>query len=267
MVGRPSPFETSGIVGAGRDGPGGIGILADSCFGCSFDNLSIEACGSADASGIHLRATTYSHIGNSSFVHNGRGIQLYKGSSHNVISGCTGRDNAKEMMFLTDGCTDCTLADCISDGDGMRGAAVSIALHRSDRSVLSGSTIRRSGREQGVEIAAGDDNVVSGCTISESNWAGLHIVNAQRTVVVGNSISGNQQAGILLRSAGDQTESRPSDGCQIVGNVITGNNPTRRPLSEVGWSAVELERGSGVRIERNTFRDNGSLRFTLLAEL
>ena len=246
------------IVGAGRDGAGGIGLLADSCTGCLFEGLLVESCGSSDASGIHLRSTSFSHIANSSFVGNGRGIHVYSNSTYNVISACNGRGNAKEMIFLTEGCTDCTLADCVSDGDGMRGAAVSIALHQSDRSIITGSSILRSGHEQGVEIAAGNDNVVANCTIADSNWAGLHIVNSQRARIVGNTITGNQQAGILLRSAGDPSESRPSDGCQIIGNLIADNNPTGRPLQEAGWSGVEIESGSSVQIERNVFRDNAS---------
>jgi parallel beta-helix repeat protein len=160
------------------------------------------------------------------------------------------------MIFLTEGCTDCTVSNCASDGDGSRGAAVSIAMHKSHRSVLSGSTILRSGNEQGLEIAAGDDNVVTHCTIADSNWAGLHIVNSQRTTIMSNVITGNQQAGVLLRSAGDASESRPSDGCMIVGNVIADNNPGNHPLPEAGWSGIEIERGSNVHVERNVFRDN-----------
>jgi parallel beta-helix repeat protein len=244
------------IVGAGSDGAGGIGILADACIGCTFQALSVQSCGSSDASGIHLRDTRFSRISKSSFVGNGRGIHLYHNASNNIIDWCTGAGNAKEMIFLTEGCTDCIITGCTSENDGRTGAAVSIAIHRSDRSVLSGSEVRRSGQEQGVEIAAGDDNVVANCTIADSNWAGLHIVNAQRTIVAGNLISGNKQAGILLRSAGDSSESRPADGCVISGNVIEGNNPDGRPLAEAGWSAIELERGSNVRIERNFLRDN-----------
>jgi parallel beta-helix repeat protein len=244
------------IVGAGRDGPGGIGVLADSCQALDLDSLTLQACGSSDASGIQFVSTRFSRIANSTFENNGRGILLYNGAANNVIDACSGHANVKEMIFLTEGCTDCTISNCKSDGDGSGGAAVSIAVHKSNRSVLSGSTVLRSGHEQGVEIAAGDDNVVSNCTISDSNWAGLHIVNSQRTTIVGNVITGNQQAGILLRSAGDASEVRPSDGCTIVANVIAGNNPTGRTLPDADWSGIEVERGNNVRIERNLLRDN-----------
>ena len=42
----------------------------------------------------------------------------------------------------------------------------------------------------------------------------------------------------------------------IVANLIADNNPTGRQLPDVDWSAIDVERGSNVHIERNLMRDN-----------
>jgi parallel beta-helix repeat protein len=118
--------------------------------------------------------------------------------------------------------------------------------------------VRRSGTEQGVEIAAGADNVVAGCTISESTWAGLHIVNAIRTVVTGNRIVQNRQSGILLRKAGTPEDVRSCDDCIISGNEISGNNSADRSAREVSWAGIEIESGNNVVIENNVLDDNHS---------
>jgi parallel beta-helix repeat protein len=160
------------------------------------------------------------------------------------------------MIFLTTGCTDSTIANCLSDGDGASAPAVSIAIHRSDRTSLTDTVVRRSGKEQGVEIAASADNVVSGCTISESAWGGLHIVNAVRTVVTANRITDNQQSGIIIRAAGTPEDVRPSDDLVISGNEISRNNLAGRSVNEVSWAGVEIESGNRIVIENNVFADN-----------
>jgi parallel beta-helix repeat protein len=244
------------ILGAGADGPGGIGIHAFKAQACQFENLWVERCGSSDAAGIYLDSSQQNRITNCHLESNGRGIFLYNGSSQNTIDGCSGHANAKEMIFLSGGCADCVISNCVSDSDGSRAPAVSIAIHRSDRSQLVGCTVRRSGREQGVEIAAGNDNLVTGCTIAESNWAGLHIVNAQRVLVADNTITGNKQSGITLRSDGDPSEVRPSDHCVIRGNLIADNNADGAAGQGTSRAGIEIERGSYTVVEGNQIRDN-----------
>jgi parallel beta-helix repeat protein len=162
------------------------------------------------------------------------------------------------MIFLTTGCSDSTISNCTSDGDGASAPAVSIAIHRSDRTSLTDSVIHRSGKEQGVEIAASADNVVSGCTISESAWGGLHIVNSVRTIVTANRIVDNQQSGIIIRAAGTPSDVRPSDDLVITGNEISRNNVAGRPVNEVSWAGIEIESGNNIRIEDNVMADNHS---------
>jgi parallel beta-helix repeat protein len=244
------------IRGAGTDGPGGVGIHAYKVQACQFDNLWIERCGSADAAGIYLDSSQQNQIADCHVEANGRGIFLYRDSSGNTIDGCTGHANAKEMIFLSNGCRDCVISNCVSDNDGSSSPAVSIAIHRSDRSRLVSCTVLRSGKEQGVEIAAGDDNVVMSCTISDSNWAGLHIVNAQRVLVANNTITGNKQSGITLRSDGDPSEVRPSDYCVIRGNLIADNNSDGAAMQGTSRAGIEIERGNHVTIEGNQIRNN-----------
>jgi parallel beta-helix repeat protein len=247
------------IRGAGADGRGGQGLTGFRVQGCTFQRLRIERCGSSDASGLFLHASRENRILDCHFEDNGRGLMLYQDSTHNVIERCTGHRNAKEMIFLTEGCADNTISGCVSDHDGSRAPAVAVAIHKSDRTTLLGCTIRRSGQEQGVEIAAGDDNVVADCIITESNWAGLHVVNAQRTVIAGNTIAGNRESGILLRSAGPPDEARPCNHCLIVDNLIADNNPSGRTLPERSWAGIEIQHGSFIRIERNRLRNNRSI--------
>lgn len=245
------------IVGIGQDGRGGTGINASEVERCAFENLRIERCGSSDAAGLFLTRSTGSRILNCHFEANGRGIHAYQGSTNTLIDRCTGHANAKEMIFLTTGCADSTISNCVSDGDGASAPAVSIAIHRdSDRTSVTDTVVRRSGKEQGVEIAASADNVVSGCTISESAWAGLHIVNAVRTVVTANRIVDNQQSGIIIRAAGTPEDVRPCDDLVITGNEISRNNLAGRSVNEVSWAGVEIESGNRIQIENNVFADN-----------
>jgi parallel beta-helix repeat protein len=244
------------IVGAGQDGNGGTGINASEVERCAFENLRIERCGSADAAGIFLNKSTSNRVVGCHLESNGRGIHVYQDSTSNLIDRCTGHQNAKEMIFLTTGCSDCTVSNCASDGDGASAPAVSIAIHRSDRTSLTDTTIQRTGQEQGVEIAASADNVVSGCTISESKWAGLHIVNSIRTVVTANRIVDNQQSGILVRAAGSPEDIRRCDDLVISGNEISRNDAAGRTVDEVSWAGIEIEAGDNIRIEQNVLADN-----------
>lgn len=247
------------IVGAGEDGRGGAGINAFGIERCAFENLRVEHCGSSDAAGIFLNRSTGNRFVGCHFEANGRGLHAYQGSTNNLIDRCTGHANAKEMIFLTTGCADCTISNCVSDGDAATAPAVSIAIHRqSDRTSVTDTVVRRSGKEQGVEIAASADNVVSGCTISESAWAGLHIVNAARTVVTANRIVENQQSGIIIRAAGVAEDVRPCDDLIISGNEISRNNRAGRAANEVSWAGVEIESGNRIQIENNVFDDNRS---------
>jgi parallel beta-helix repeat protein len=246
------------IVGAGQDGKGGSGVNASEIERCAFENLRIERCGSSDAAGVFLNRSSYNRVLGCHFEANGRGIHAYQSSTNNLIDRCTGHQNAKEMIFLTTGCSDCTVSNCASDGDGASAPAVSIAIHRSDRTSLTDTTVQRSGKEQGVEIAASADNVVSGCTISESTWGGLHIVNSVRTIVTANRIVDNQQSGIIIRAAGTPADVRPCDDLVISGNEISRNNVPGRPPNEVSWAGIEIESGNNIRIENNLLADNRS---------
>jgi parallel beta-helix repeat protein len=246
------------IVGAGQDGKGGAGINASEIERCAFENLRIERCGSSDAAGIFLNRSSFNRITGCHLEANGRGIHAYQGSTNNLIDRCTGYQNAKEMIFLTTACADNTVANCQSDGDGASAPAVSIAIHRSDRTSLTDTVVLRSGKEQGVEIAASADNVVSGCTISESAWGGLHIVNSVRTIVTANRIVDNQQSGIIIRAAGTPEDVRPCDDLVISGNEIRGNNVAGRTLEEVSWAGIEIESGNNIVIENNVLADNRS---------
>ena len=244
--------------GAGQDGAGGGGIVGDRIRDSRFRNLRFERCGSSDATALLLQESSGNQITGCTFDSNGRGIQLYRNCTNNVIDSCTGRANAKEVVFLNEGCTDNVISNCVSDNDGSRAPAVSIAMRYSHRSALLNCTVRRSGREQGVELAAGDDYLVSGCTIADSHWSGLHVINSQRAVIVGNTITGNFESGVLLRSGGAPEESRSCDGCLIAGNVIAGNNPSGQTLPDKTWAGVEIQNGSNVRVLGNRLRDNHS---------
>ncbi len=246
------------IVGYGQDGRGGAGINASQIERCTFENLTVERCGSSDAAGIFMQRSSYNRIAGCHLESNGRGLHLYRDSTNNVIDRCTGYRNAKEMIFITTGGSDNAVSNCVSENDAVSAPAVSIAIHRSDRTSVTDTIVRRTGTEQGIEIAAGADNVVAGCTISESVWAGLHVVNAVRTVVTGNRIVQNRQSGILLRKAGTPEDVRPCDDCIISGNEISGNNTARRPANEVSWAGIEIESGNNVIIESNVLDDNYS---------
>ena len=253
-------MRTDGALrsGAGQDGPGGAGIVADGIKLCTFDNLRIENFGSSDAAGLFMVGSSQNRIVNCHFEGNGRGLHLYQNSTENVIDGCSSHANAKEMIFLTTGCSDNQIMNCLSDGDGSRAPAVSIAIHRSDRTSLTNSTVLHTGLEQGVEIAASADNAVMGCTIAQSSWAGLHIVNSIRTQVVGNTISGNQQSGIVLRSAGNPEDVRPCDNCVIARNLIANNNQGGLTLAQARWVGIESEQANNTVIEQNEVVENGS---------
>jgi parallel beta-helix repeat protein len=247
------------IVGAGQDGRGGAGINASEIERCAFENLRIERCGSADAAGIFLNRSSYNRVVGCHLEANGRGLHFYLDSTNNLIDRCTGYQNAKEMIFLTTGCSDSTISNCASESDGAGAPAVSIAIHRgSDRTTVTDTVVQRSGKEQGVEIAASADNVVTGCTISESAWAGLHIVNAVRTIITANRIVDNQQSGIIIRAAGTPEDVRPCDDLVISGNEISRNNVAGRPVNEVSWAGIEIESGNNIVIEHNVMADNRS---------
>jgi parallel beta-helix repeat protein len=251
-------FRDMTLRGVGQDGIGGAGIVVSQAQQCTFDNLWMESFGSLDAAGLLLQSSSNNRIVNCHFESNGRGCHLYQGSRGNVIDNCSGHNNGKEMVFLTGDCTDNTVSNCVSDGDGSRAPAVSIAFHRSDRSVLTGCTVLGSGHEQGVEIAAGFDYAVMGCTIAGSAWEGLHVVNAQRVTIIGNTISDNMHSGIILRGAGDPEDVRPSDGCVIARNLISGNDRGGKSLNEARWVGISVENANYTVIEDNQLVDNQS---------